>query len=93
MLIAARSSQDFACCARATASAQLNGRQRRYAVAPGSAVDQDFEALANREEIEILNGGDSAHAAAISSGTRSPTRVSIYWPQRSRASLRSARKS
>jgi hypothetical protein len=26
-------------------------------------------------------------------GRRSPTRLSIYWPQRSRASLRSARKS
>jgi len=70
------------------------GRQRRYAVAPGSAVDQDFDALANREEIDNTNGGDSAHAAAISSGRRSsPTSVSIYWPHRSRASLRSARKS
>src|SRR4249920_2949834 len=70
------------------------GRQSRCAVAPGSAVDQDFDALANREEIDNLNGGDSAHAAAISSGRRSsPTSVSIYWPHRSSASLRSARKS
>ena len=39
-------------------------------VAPGSAVHQDFDALANCEEIDNLNGGDSAHAVAISSGRR-----------------------
>src|SRR5262249_29465592 len=69
-------------------------RQSRQAVAIGSMIQQNFDALTNREKIHNLHSGGNVHAEMNSAvGRTLPTSTSICCPHRSSASLRSARKS